>query len=113
MSIKRDEAQGIELDIDIFSDLTKAAKDRLLRKALMSEANRQKPLHQRDKSMDDPDTEEQDEEMEKTVELHQKRGKPAPIPVTDEDFSEDVAATISQGAKAAAKPPKMPKAKEA
>jgi hypothetical protein len=109
MSIKRDEAQGLELDIDIFSDLTKAAKDRLLRKALMSEANRQKPLHRRDKEMGDPDTEEADEEMEKTVELHQNRGKPAPIPVSDEDFSEDVAATITQGAKAEKKSAKPKK----
>ena len=90
---------AFDLDIDVFRDLTGAAKDRLLRKALMKEANRTLPVHKRDKSDGDPDSDDQDEEREKTVELHQNKGKPAPIPVTDEDFSEDVAAELPKAKK--------------
>lgn len=84
------EDSGI-LDIDPFRDLTTAAKDRLLRKALLKDANRRLPVHKRDKDEDDPATDEQDREREKAVEMHQNRGKPAPVPVTDEDFPDDVA----------------------
>lgn len=94
-----DEKAAVDLDIDIFRDLTAAAKDRLLRKALMKEANRKLPLHKRDKEDGDPDSDEQDMEREKTVELHQSKGKPAPIPVTDEDFSDDVADELPKAKK--------------
>lgn len=95
----KDDSAAVDLDIDIFRDLTGAAKDRLLRKALMKEANRRLPVHKRDKSEGDPDSDEQDREREKTVELHQNKGKPAPIPVTDEDFSEDVAHDLPKAKK--------------
>ena len=90
---------SVDLDIDIFRDLTAAAKDRILRKALMMDANRRKPVHRRDPDKEDTASDEQDMERERTVDLHQNKGKPAPIPVTDEDFPEDVADEIPKAKK--------------
>lgn len=107
---KNPEDSGLDLEIDLFEDLTKKAKDRLLKKALLGEHNRQLPLHKRDKSLPDPDSEEQEEEMAKTADLQQKSGKPREIPVTKDDFSEDVAAKIARDAKAAKAPSPKKKA---
>jgi len=101
---KDPEDSGIDLEIDLFEDLTKKAKDRLLKKALLGERNRQLPIHKRDKSLPDTDSDEQEEEMAKTSDLQTSKGKPSGVPVTKEDFSEDVAAKIARDAKAAKTP---------
>lgn len=80
-------------------DLKPSAKDRLLRRVMRMEANRRLPMHKRDKDIDDPDTADQDEEMEKTADLHAERGKPSPVPVTEDDFSEDAAIEIAKSSK--------------
>jgi hypothetical protein len=99
MSKDNDYDASVDVEIDLFRDLTVAAKDRLLRKALMVDANRRKPLHRRDPEADDPASDEQDMERERTVDLHQNKGKPAPIPVTDEDFPEEVADELPKAKK--------------
>lgn len=79
------------LDIDLFNDLKEPVVRRLLRQAYMAQQEDSLPMHRRKSGGDDDATEDQDDEMEKTVELHESRGKPAPIPVTDDDVSENAA----------------------
>lgn len=82
------------LDVDIFNDLKEPVVRRLLRQAYMSQREDSLPMHRRKSGGDDEVTEDQDDEREKTVELHESRGKPAPIPVLDEDVSENTAAKM-------------------
>lgn len=91
------------LDVDIFNDLKAPVVRRLLRQAYMSQREDSLPMHRRKSGGEDEVTEDQDEEREKTAELHASRGKPAPIPVSDEDVSENTAAKMM---------PPMPKAKK-
>jgi hypothetical protein len=92
MSISKSKLE-LEFDIDP-SEITHKGLQRMLRTALSQMRDRSQPLHKRgdDKAEElDADTEEADEENSKLVDLHQSRGTPAPIPVTDEDLPETVA----------------------
>lgn len=97
----------MDFEID-FSEITHKGLQRMLRTALAQSKEREKPLHRRGESeeMDDvdDDTNEADKENSKLVELHQGRGSPAPIPVTDEDLSEPVSEKLPKK--------KAPKAKK-
>jgi hypothetical protein len=85
----------VETEFEIeFKEITHKGLQRMLRTALAQLNDRSKPLHQRKGSEieeQDEDTEESDKENNKLVELHQERGAPAPIPMTDEDVPEVVA----------------------
>ena len=64
----------------------------VLDETLEKEFKRRKPLHRRDevkKSKKDASTEERDDENEKLADLAEERGSPAPLPLDDEDFSDE------------------------
>lgn len=93
--------------IDV-SDLKESAVRRMLREAICTESNRSLPLHKRNQQKleaeaPDEDSEEADEENEKLVQLSEEHGKPAEIPMTDEDISEEAGEKLA--------PPKKPAAK--
>lgn len=99
----------MEWKIDL-SDLKESAVRRMLREAITTEHDRSLPLHRRGKKpleVEDEDdaTEEADEENEKLVSLSQEHGKPADIPMTNEDVSEEASEKLE--------PPKKPAAKKA
>lgn len=83
----------MELEIDL-NDLKDSAVRRMLMKAIRSELNRSKPMHQRadEKDLepkDDESAEDADKEMEDLVKLsEEKRGKSTPVPMDDEDMSD-------------------------
>lgn len=90
---KPDPKVEMEFEID-FKEITHKGLQRMLRTALSQISDRSKPLHQRtgaEVEEQDDDTEEADKENDKLVELHQERGSPSPIPMTDEDVPEVVA----------------------
>lgn len=91
-----------------WSDIKPSARERLLRSALHKEMNRSKPLHQRDKEEDEEEEEyedsgigEHDEENDALVNLHNEKGKPKSIPVTEEDLSDDAIETLRKKSKVA------------
>jgi len=64
----------------------------VLDETLDKEFKRRKPMHRRDevkKSKKDSSTEEQDDENDKLADLAEERGSPAPLPLDDEDFSDE------------------------
>jgi|688.fasta_scaffold443213_2 hypothetical protein len=76
-----------------FGSLKDPVIRKMLQAALATHDELELPMHKRGKKNDpNPDaaTEEQESENDKLVELHQTRGAPAPIPVTDEDLREEV-----------------------
>lgn len=85
----------VELEFEIdFKEITHKGLQRMLRTALAQINDRSKPLHQRtgaEVDDEDEDTAEAGKENDKLVELHQERGAPSPIPMTDEDVPEVVA----------------------
>lgn len=88
------EFEGGSVDLN---EVTHKGLQRLLRQAHLSSKNRSKPLHRRDEEEPeelDDDSREAVDENEKLVNLHAEKGSPAPIPVSDEDFSESVADTL-------------------
>lgn len=90
-----------------WSDIKPSARERLLRSALHKERNRSKPLHQRDKDDEDEDEYEDsgigehDKENDALVDLHDEKGKPKSIPVTEEDLSDDAVETLRKKSKVA------------
>lgn len=80
-------------------DLKDPVTRKMLSEAIEAYNQRELPLHRRGKKAEadegpDDDTTDQDDENDKLVELHQARGTPAPIPVTDEDLPETVASKM-------------------
>lgn len=100
--------QSLEFECEIdFSEITHKGLQRMLRTALAQKKDRELPLHKRGEQASeevDDDTNEADKENTKLAELHASRGEPAPIPTTDEDLPEAVAAKL---------PKKSPKSKRA
>jgi hypothetical protein len=84
----------MELEIDL-NDLKDSAVRRMLMKAIRSEVNRSKPMHQRkdEKSLEpkeDEATEDADDEMDDLVKLSEdQKGKATPVPMDDEDMSDE------------------------
>lgn len=86
----------LEFDIDL-SEITHKGLQRMLRTALSQSKDRSQPLHKRGNAEveeSDEETDEADSENSKLVELHQSRGTPSPIPVTDEDLPDSVASKL-------------------
>lgn len=105
MSIKGPKFE-MEFEIDP-SEITHKGLQRMLRTALAQMKDRSLPLHKRsgaEVEEQDDETEDADKENDKLVKLHQSRGEPAPIPMTDEDLPESVADKL---------PKKAPKTKKA
>lgn len=74
----------------------------VLDETLDNEFKRRKPLHRRDevkKSKKDADTKESDEENEKLSALAAERGEPAPLPLDDEDFSDEATDNLKKKSK--------------
>ncbi len=74
----------------------------VLDETLDKEFKRRKPLHRRDevkKSKKDADTKESDEENEKLADLAAERGEAAPLPLDDEDFSDDATDSLKKKTK--------------
>jgi|APCry1669189034_1035192.scaffolds.fasta_scaffold02793_2 hypothetical protein len=81
----------MKFNVDL-SDFKDSSIRRMLRDALHQHAERELPIHKRESKDGEPDeaTKEQDDENDKLVAMHNSRGEPAPIPVTDEDMPEEV-----------------------
>lgn len=87
------------LNVDL-SDLKESCVRRLLREVVTQDMSVSKPASMRGEAKctschsepdgdEDMDDEDEESESEKLVNLQQEtRGKPAPLPVTEEDFSE-------------------------
>jgi hypothetical protein len=98
----------MEWKIDL-SDLKESAVRRMLRDAITTEHERSLPMHRRGKKQleveaEDEATEDADDENQKLVELAEENGKPADIPMTNEDVSEEAGDKLA--------PPKKPAAKK-
>lgn len=95
------EIDGVAFKID-FSDLKPSTVQRLLREAVTREMERGRMASDKTPSKakdDNPDMDDEDEESEsdKLVRLQEEtKGKPAPIPVTAEDFSEKTMRSVSK-----------------
>lgn len=101
---KSDESRDKNDQYVDFSEITHKGLQRMLREAYMNSRERSQPMHKRGKEDDgriDEETADADEENSKLVDLHQSRGTPAPIPVTDEDLSETVASKLPMKKKGA------------
>lgn len=104
----------MRFNVDL-TDFKDSSIRRMLRDALSQQSERELPMHKRASKDGEPDdaTKEQDDENDKLVEMHNSRGEPAPIPVTDEDLPEEVSDRLKR-AKPDAKPDdKMKKGKKA
>ena len=74
----------------------------VLDETLDTEYKRRKPLHRRDevkKSKKDASTEERDDENDKLADLAEERGSAAPVPLDDEDFSDEGMMPLKKAAK--------------
>ena len=102
----------IDLGKNPFKKFTKMALVEMLEDAILSEKDRTLPLHKRgmkEKVAKDHATEEADEEREDLADLvEEKRGKPAPVEMDDEDMSEETMDKIESKIKPAT-PKKTPK----
>lgn len=89
------------------SDLKRGCVERMLQEAVSRDMQRSKMASPSRKSDEDEEKDyDEESENDKIVKLQEDtRGKPAPIPVTEEDFSEDAV-------KAAMKKVPMPKGKK-
>lgn len=97
----------MEWNIDL-SDIKESAVRRMLREAISTEKSRSLPLHKRSKqklevAAEDEATEDSDDENEKLVGLAEEHGKPADIPMTNEDVSEEARDKLEPPKKIAAK----------
>lgn len=97
----------MEWNIDL-TDLKESAVRRMLREAITTEKDRSLPLHKRSKQKleveaEDDATEDADDENEKLVELSEEQGKPAEIPMTHEDISEEAGDKLVAPKKSVAK----------
>lgn len=97
------EIDGVAFKID-FSDLKPSTVQRLLREAVTREMERgrmasdKSPSKSKDDNLDMADEDDDEEsESDKLVRLQEEtKGKPAPIPVTAEDFSEKTMRSVSK-----------------
>lgn len=96
----------MEWNIDL-SDLKESTVRRMLREAISTDKNRSLPLHKRKEKLEvethDDATAEADEEGEKLATLAEEKGKPADIPMTDEDMSEEAVEKLAPPKKTASK----------
>ncbi len=81
----------MDFEFDL-SDLKESAVRRMLMSALKRDGQRSKPSHKRDEDVQKEIEEEDDEENSKLADLHSSsKGEASPIPVTEEDLSDDAA----------------------
>lgn len=87
----------MELEFDL-SDFKEAAVRRMLASALKREAGRKKPYHKRDPEIQKEIEDEEDDEDESMAELESSKGEANPLPVTEEDMSEETADNLKKKA---------------
>jgi hypothetical protein len=98
----------IDLGKNPFKKFTKMALVEMLEDAIMAEKDRSLPMHkrgQKDKVEKDQATEEADEEREDLADLvEEKRGKPTPVEMDEEDLSDEAMDKIESKVKSVAAP---------
>jgi len=96
-------------DIDL-SDLKESAVRRMLREAISKETDRSKPASKRDKELQAELEEAADDENDKLVEMSASKGESSPIPVSEEDVSDEANDSLKKKPRmAASKSPKKVK----
>jgi hypothetical protein len=89
----------MEIEFDL-SDLKESAVRRMLMSAMKRESSRSKPAHKRDEDTQKEIEEEDEEENSKLADLHSdSKGEANPLPVTEEDMSEEAAEELKKKAK--------------
>jgi hypothetical protein len=108
-------AFSFALGKDPFKKFTKSALIEMLEEAAASESKRTKMSHKREDDSDDEKDEsakEGDEEREKLADLHEEsHGKPTPVEMDEEDFSDEPMDTLKKRLADKPKKPTKPKRK--